>query len=111
MKSIFFGPIAVLGLTVAYLAVGWSAPRSVGYWRDDGIYVSNASALAEGRGYRRIEMPEEPLDTQKPIAYPAALSLAFRLVPSFPENLPLLLFFGALGAACTVVLAVRTAAP
>lgn len=105
MKSIFFGPILVLGLTAAYLAVGWSSPRSVGYWRDDGSYVSNARALAEGRGYRRVEMPEEPLETQKPIAYPAALSLAFRLVPSFPENLPLLLLFGALGAACAVVLA------
>jgi hypothetical protein len=105
VKSIFFGPIAVLGLTAAYLAVGWSAPQSVGYWRDDATYVSNASALAEGRGYRRVEMPDEPFETQYPIAYPAALSLAFRLVPSFPENLPLLLFFGALGAACTVVLA------
>jgi hypothetical protein len=104
VKSIFFGPLLVLGLTAAYLAVGWSSPRSVGYWRDDAIYVSNARALAEGRGYQRIAMPEAPLETQKPIAYPAALSLAFRLVPSFPENLPLLLFFGALGAACAVVL-------
>ena len=105
MKSIFLGPIAVLGLAAAYLAVGWSSPRSVGYWRDDATYVSNASALAEGRGYRRVEMPEEPLETKYPIAYPAALSLAFRLVPSFPENLPLLLLSGALGAACAVVLA------
>jgi hypothetical protein len=105
VKSIFFGPIVILGLTAAYLAVGWSSPQSVGYWRDDGIYVSNARALAEGHGYRRVAMPEAPLETQKPIAYPAALSLAFRLVPSFPENLPLLLFSGALGAACAVVLA------
>ncbi len=105
MKSIFLGPILVLGLTAAYLAVGWSSPRSVGYWRDDATYVSNASALAEGRGYRRIEMHEEPLETKYPIAYPAALSLAFWLVPTFPENLPLLLLFGALGAACAVVLA------
>ena len=105
MKSIFFGPIVVLGLTAAYLAVGWSSPRSVGYWRDDATYVSTARALAEGRGYRHVEMPEEPLETKYPIAYPAALSLAFRLVPSFPENLPLLLLFGALGAACAIVLA------
>ena len=105
MKSIFFGSIAVLGLTAAYLAVGWSSPQSVGYWRDDATYVSNARALAEGRSYRRVEMPEEPLETKYPIAYPAALSLAFRLVPSYPENLPLLLLFGALGAACAIVLA------
>jgi len=105
VKPTVFGSIVVLGLTAAYLAIGWSSPQSVGYWRDDATYVSNASALAEGRGYRRIEMPDEPLETQYPIAYPAALSLAFRLVPSFPKNLPLLLLFGALGAACAVVLA------
>jgi hypothetical protein len=105
VKSVFFGPILVLALTAAYLAVGWSSPKSVGYWRDDATYVSNASALAQGHGYRRVEMPEAPFETQYPIAYPAALSLAFRLVPSFPENLPLLLLFGALGAACAVVLA------
>ncbi len=105
MKSILFGPIVVLGLTAAYLAVGWSSPPSVGYWRDDATYVSNARALAEGRGYRRIEMPDEPLETQFPIGYPAALSLAFRVAPSFPENLPLLLLFGAFGAACAIVLA------
>jgi hypothetical protein len=105
VKSIFFGPIVVIGLTAAYLAVGWSSPRSVGYWRDDATYVSNASALAEGRGYRRVEIHEEPLETKYPIAYPAALSLAFWLVPSFPENLPLLLLVGALGAACAVVFA------
>jgi hypothetical protein len=105
VKSIVFGPIAILGLTAAYLAVGWSSPRSVGYWRDDGVYVSNARALAEGHGYRRVAMPEATLETQKPIAYPAALSLAFWLAPSFPENLPLLLLPGASGAACAVVLA------
>jgi len=105
MKPILFGLIAILGLSAAYLAIGWSSPRSVGYWRDDATYVSNARALAEGRGYRRIEMPDEPFETQYPIAYPAALSLAFRLAPSFPKNLPLLLLVGALGAACAVVLA------
>jgi hypothetical protein len=77
VKSIFFGPIVVLGLTAAYLAVGWSSPQSVGYWRDDGIYVSNARALAEGHGYRRVATPEAPLETQKPIAYPAAFRLRF----------------------------------
>lgn len=76
VKSIFFGPIVVLGLTAAYLAVGWSSPQSVGYWRDDGIYVSNARALAEGHGYRRVAMPEAPLETQKPIAWPGGVFLA-----------------------------------
>jgi len=97
--------MVLVGLTAAYLAVGWSSPSSVGYWRDDGTYVSDARALAEARGYRRVEMPEAPLETQYPIGYPAALSLAFRLAPSFPENLPLLLLPGALGAACAVLLA------
>jgi len=105
VKPFSMALMALIGLTAAYLAVGWSSPSSVGFWRDDGTYVSDARALAEGRGYRRVEMPEAPFETQYPIGYPAALSLAFRLVPSFPESLPLLLLPGALGAACAVLLA------
>jgi 4-amino-4-deoxy-L-arabinose transferase-like glycosyltransferase len=94
-------------LAAAYLALALASPEAIGIWQDDGIYVSTAKALAEGRGYRHLELPGEPLQTKYPVLYPAVLSLAFRLDPSFPSNRALLHVPTALAAAALVLLAAR----
>ena len=68
-------------------AVFLRAP-AVGIFHDDGVYLVTAQALAEGRGYRIISIPWEPVQTKYPILFPWLLSLVWRLNPSFPDNLP-----------------------
>ncbi len=81
-----------------YWAVALRAPIAVGLWQDDAVYVATARSLAEGNGYRHIQMPGQPLQTRYPILYPAMLSLAFLANPEYPDNLPLLLIPGAVAA-------------
>ena len=80
-----FAAAAVL-LAWAYL-VALRAP-AVGTFHDDGIYAVTARALAEGRGYRILSLPDAPPQTKYPILFPWLLSLIWRLAPGFPENLP-----------------------
>jgi hypothetical protein len=70
--------LAVYGLTLRTSAVG--------LYHDDGIYAVNAKALAEGHGYRIISLPDEIPQTKYPILFPLGLSLIWRAVPSFPDN-------------------------
>src|SRR6202165_2627743 len=62
-----------------------------GILQDDGIYLIDAKALAEGSGYRILSLPAQPNETRYPPLYPLYLSLAWRVIPSFPANLPLAL--------------------
>ena len=59
-----------------------------GTYHDDGIYLVTAKALAEGKGYRIISLPGEPLQTKYPPLFPAALAVVWRLYPDFPNNVP-----------------------
>jgi len=61
---------------------------SVGLFHDDGIYAVTARALAEGRGYRILSLPDTPPQTKYPILFPWLLSLVWRIAPAFPDNLP-----------------------
>ena len=58
-----------------------------GVYHDDGIYVITAKALAQGEGYRLINLPNSPLQTKYPILYPALLAIIWKIWPSFPKNL------------------------
>jgi arylsulfatase A-like enzyme len=58
-----------------------------GVYHDDAVYVSTAKALAQGDGYRLINVPGSPVQSRYPILYPAVLALVWRLWPTFPENL------------------------
>ena len=78
--------LAAVLLASAYL-VALRAP-AVGTFHDDGIYAVTARALAEGRGYRIISLPDAPPQTKYPILFPWLLSLVWRVAPPFPENLP-----------------------
>lgn len=62
------------------------APPAVGQWQDDGVYLVTGKALADGAGYRRIDLPGSPWQTKYPILYPALLSLLWRAWPDFPAN-------------------------
>ena len=56
---------------------------------DDAVYFVSAKSLANGGGYRIESLPGEPSQTKYPPLYPLLLSLAWRINPHFPENLPL----------------------
>lgn len=66
--------------------IGISAPGA-GIYHDDGIYIVTAKALAEGKGYRIISLPEELAQTKYPVLFPALLALVWKVFPKFPENL------------------------
>jgi hypothetical protein len=76
-----------------------------GIYHDDGVYISTAKALAEGQGYRLINLPHAPVQTRYPILYPALLALIWKLWPSFPDNLLAMQWLALLFGAVTVGLA------
>jgi hypothetical protein len=63
-------------------------PGVVGWFVDDGVYLTTAKALADGQGYRHLELPGDPYQTKYPILYPLVLSGVWRLWPDFPANIP-----------------------
>src|SRR6266849_5220060 len=76
--------LALAGLAVVYIAAFRAQP--VGLFHDDGIYAVTAKALAEGRGYRIISLPDQIPQTKYPILFPALLAGIWKLEPRFPEN-------------------------
>jgi hypothetical protein len=61
-----------------------------GICHDDAIYVATAKSLAEGHGYRLINLPGSPPQTKYPVLFPAAMALLWSAWPQFPDNLILL---------------------
>src|SRR5206468_6280783 len=70
----------------AYLALPRLLDREIAFY-DEGVYVATAKALAAGSGYRNPSLPDAPPQAKYPPLAPLALSLIWRLVPQFPENL------------------------
>jgi hypothetical protein len=91
--------------------VAYSAP--VGVFWDDAVYVITAKALATGEGYRFIHLPGAPAATHYPPLWPAILSIVWRIVPDFPENVRWMKFlnpvFLGVAAAGATVLGARVA--
>lgn len=54
---------------------------------DDSIYYVGAKSLAQDGTFRLLSLPGEPASTKFPPFWPAYLSLAWKLDPSFPGNL------------------------
>lgn len=77
---------AVLFLTIYLVRLD----HAVGLFVDDAWYVLLAQALATGQGYQLINSPTPGILPTYPPVYPFLLSLAYRLWPSFPDNLLLL---------------------
>jgi Dolichyl-phosphate-mannose-protein mannosyltransferase len=79
---------AALGLCLLVPAywIAWRCP-SVGTFHDDGVYAVTAKALAEGKGYRILSLPQEIPQTKYPILFPWLLSWLWRVHPRFPDNI------------------------
>ena len=73
--------------SAAYLWQFGDVPR-FGDLHDDSLYFVSAKSLADGGGYRIESLPGEPPQTKYPPLYPLLLSVAWRLDPQFPGNLP-----------------------
>ena len=58
-------------------------------FHDDCVYYVSAKSLADGGGYRVESLPGAPPQTKYPPLYPLLLSVAWRLDPNFPHNVPL----------------------
>ena len=58
-----------------------------GRLHDDAVMFVTAQSIAHGHGYRIPSLPENPYQTKYPPLFPAYLSLAWMLNPSFPGNL------------------------
>jgi hypothetical protein len=91
-------------LTCLYIGVALLGPAAVGLWQDDAIYLITAKSLAEGNGYRHLEIPGQPFQTKYPILYPSILALGFLLPGNDTLTRLFLLTPGAAAAAGFVVL-------
>lgn len=84
LDLILAGLLACLVLVVGHVYI---VPTAAGAYHDDGIYLATAKSLAEGQGYRLIDLPGLPPQTKYPVLYPAILAAAWTLLPQFPDNL------------------------
>ncbi|MFL5607595.1 MAG: hypothetical protein ACJ8AD_14190 [Gemmatimonadaceae bacterium] len=80
-------------VTLIATVVAWwaSVPYVVGVFHDDGVYALLGKAIASGQGFRYIQLPGAPAATHYPPLYPLVLALLWRVAPTFPENIPILL--------------------
>ncbi|MGQ0648615.1 MAG: hypothetical protein ACT4P7_13710 [Gemmatimonadaceae bacterium] len=90
-RLVMVGLAAVVGL-VAVLTV---TPWPVGAFQDDAMYTVLAKSLAEGHGYRFLNLPGEPNATHYPPGYPLLLAALWKLWPRFPDNIVLFKFANA----------------
>jgi hypothetical protein len=74
-------------------------------WDDSLVYLVGAKSLAEGHGYRLLNLPGAPSLRMYPPAFPAMLSVLWRLSPDYPSNLPLLKSVGVIAAAAFALIA------
>jgi hypothetical protein len=100
--------VAVIAITVGLWA---GRPYAVGVFHDDGVYAILAKALATGQGYRYLHLPEAPAATHYPPGYPLFLSLIWKIAPSFPGNIRLMVAANAVLLGVVAVGVMRFARP
>lgn len=77
----------LLALSSLALSYQYIVPEVCGVFHDDAIYVSTAKAIAQGDGYRLINLPNSPKQTKYPILYPVLLAAIWKIWPQFPQNI------------------------
>ena len=87
---------ALVILVVTGIARWAAAPYVVGVFHDDGIYALLARSIASGEGFHHSHLAGAPAATHYPPLYPLLLAMAWRIAPSFPENVAFLLSVNAL---------------
>jgi hypothetical protein len=101
-------PVALIGLAALGFAMGVlsidGAP--VGVFADDAFYVMLARSIAEGQGFRFLNLPGSPAATHFPPGYPLVLATLWRIAPGFPANL---MVFKAFNAVCLAVVSLGVA--
>lgn len=60
---------------------------------DEARYITLGKSLAEGHGYVEISLPDSYPHITYPIIFPFMLSLLWKILPAFPQNLILMKFF------------------
>jgi hypothetical protein len=77
-----------LATAVVALLLGFFAMNDVpvGIFQDDGHYLILARALAQGDGYRYVNLPGAPAGTHFPPGYPLLLAPLWWIAPHFPSN-------------------------
>ena len=88
-KKLNLDKLIALLLFLAVISLGYilMVPEVCGLYHDDAIYTLTAKAIAQGDGYRLINLPGAPYQTKYPIIFPAILSIIWKIWPSFPDNL------------------------
>ena len=104
-RALWFAFAAAVGVGVLALVTTSSVP--VGAFWDDGVYLISAKSLATGGGYAFGHLPGAPSAVHFPPAWPALLSLVWRLNPSFPGNMAVLKLVNPLLLAIAAALACR----
>jgi hypothetical protein len=101
--------MALLALCLPTLLFVWmnrDAPH-FGVLQDDGLYLIAGKTLAQNSSYVIASLPGEPQQTKYPPLYSLLLSVAWRINPSYPANLPLAVLLSWLSFPLVVVLAYR----
>lgn len=63
--------------------------QPVGVLRDDAMYVLLAKSIANGHGFRWLNLPGTPAAIHFPPGYPAFLAALWWIAPAFPANIVL----------------------
>lgn len=95
--------LVALFALVGLVAVLTITPWPVGAFQDDAMYTVLAKSLAEGKGFRFLNLPGEPNATHFPPGYPAVLAVLWKLNPRFPDNIVLFKFANAAFLACAAL--------
>jgi hypothetical protein len=101
-------PLLIFAILLPLYYFAWAAP-GVGLYHDDGIYLVTAKALATGRGYTIISLPNEIPQTKYPILFPLLLSFIWRVFPVFPDNICILKLIPLLATAAWLLAVYRLA--
>jgi hypothetical protein len=78
-------PLLILLAVVLTLGI-FRLDREISFY-DEGVYVINAKSLATGAGYRNLSLPDSPPQGKYPPFFPFLLSIVWRMLPDFPDNL------------------------
>lgn len=85
---------ALLGLllvgVIGYFYCTAFDSESLGFTHDDGVYAVAGKSLAMGKGFKLLHVVGEPGEIKYPFLYPLILSVVWRVMPQFPQNLPAL---------------------
>jgi hypothetical protein len=79
--------LVLILLPSAYLCMKARDGAQLGFFQDDGLYLTGAKSLVENGTYTIPSLPAQPYQTKYPPLYPILLAAIWKLRPSFPANL------------------------